>query len=63
MTEHMKQNPKDVEASLDLILIARNLERLGDHATNIAEDVIFAFTGKDVRHGGMNGGLNGGLNG
>ena len=54
MTEHMKINSKDVEASLDLILIARNLERLGDHATNIAEDVIFAFTGKDVRHGGMN---------
>ncbi len=52
LKEHMKKNPQDVEASLDLILIARNLERLGDHATNIAEDVIFAFTGKDIRHGG-----------
>lgn len=52
LTAHMKSNPKDVEASLDLILIARNLERLGDHATNIAEDVIFAQTGLDVRHGG-----------
>ncbi|MBO9668189.1 MAG: phosphate signaling complex protein PhoU [Bdellovibrio sp.] len=49
---HMKAHSDDVEASMDLILIARNLERLGDHATNIAEDVIFAFTGKDVRHGG-----------
>lgn len=49
---HMKAHAEDVEAGLDLILIARNLERLGDHATNIAEDVIFAFTGKDVRHGG-----------
>ena len=49
---HIKKTPDDVEACLDLILIARNLERLGDHATNIAEDVIFAFTGKDVRHGG-----------
>jgi phosphate transport system protein len=49
---YMKTNPQDVEAGLDLILIARNLERLGDHATNIAEDVIFAITGKDVRHGG-----------
>lgn len=49
---HMKTAPQDVEACLDLILVARNLERLGDHATNIAEDVIFAFTGKDVRHGG-----------
>ncbi len=51
-TAHMKTHSEDVEAGLDLILIARNLERLGDHATNIAEDVIFAFTGKDVRHGG-----------
>ncbi len=50
---HMKSHSEDVEAGLDLILIARNLERLGDHATNIAEDVIFAFTGKDVRHGGQ----------
>jgi phosphate transport system protein len=49
---HMKTSSEDVEACLDLILVARNLERLGDHATNIAEDVIFAFTGKDVRHGG-----------
>lgn len=55
MTAHMKSNPEDVEASLDLILIARNLERLGDHSTNIAEDVIFAFSGKDVRHGASNG--------
>lgn len=51
-TLHMKAHSDDVEAGLDLILIARNLERLGDHATNIAEDVIFAFTGEDVRHGG-----------
>lgn len=50
--QHMKGSSSDVEACLDLILVARNLERLGDHATNIAEDVIFAFTGKDVRHGG-----------
>lgn len=52
---HMKKNPDDVDASLDLILIARNFERLGDHATNIAEDVIFAYTGNDIRHGGKSG--------
>jgi phosphate transport system protein len=52
LSAHMKHNPQDVESSLDLILVARNLERLGDHATNIAEDVIFAQTGKDIRHGG-----------
>jgi len=41
-----------IEQGLNLILIARNLERLGDHSTNIAEDVIFAMTGEDVRHKG-----------
>lgn len=47
----IKKNSAISESALDLILIARNLERLGDHATNIAEDVIFVSTGKDVRHG------------
>ncbi len=49
---YIKTNPQNADAALDIILIARNLERLGDHATNIAEDVIFVSTGKDVRHGG-----------
>ncbi|MCB0367047.1 MAG: phosphate signaling complex protein PhoU [Bdellovibrionaceae bacterium] len=48
---YMKENPSEIEASLDLILIARNLERLADHATNIAEEVIFLATGDDIRHG------------
>lgn len=52
LTEIMKSDPAKIEGALNLILIARNLERLGDHATNIAEDVIFATTGVDVRHGG-----------
>ncbi len=52
---YMKQQPAGLESALDLILIARNLERMGDHATNIAEDVIFACTGEDVRHGGGTG--------
>jgi len=50
--ELIKSAPQGIEAGLDLILIARNLERIGDHATNIAEDVIFAITGEDVRHSG-----------
>ncbi len=52
MKDHIRKSPKDVDAALDLILMARNLERLGDHATNIAEDVIFVQTGQDIRHGG-----------
>ena len=38
---YMLQDPTTIEPSLDLILISRHLERIGDHATNIAEDVIF----------------------
>jgi phosphate transport system protein len=39
-----------VRQALDALLIARNLERVADHATNIAEDVIFWVQGADVRH-------------
>ncbi len=49
---YMMADAKAIQRAMTLILIARNLERLGDHATNIAEDVIFAITGRDVRHGG-----------
>ena len=51
----MKQSSDSVDAAVDLLLVSRNLERLGDHATNIAEDVIFVSTGRDVRHGNHHG--------
>jgi len=47
---HMLQDTRTIEPSLDLILISRHLERIGDHATNIAEDVIFMVSARDVRH-------------
>ena len=47
---YMLQDPHTIEPSLDLILISRHLERIGDHATNVAEDVIFMVSAKDVRH-------------
>ena len=47
---HMLRDPGTIEPSLDLILISRHLERIGDHATNVAEDVIFMVSAKDVRH-------------
>jgi len=40
------------ESAINLILVSRHLERVGDHATNIAEDVIFVVTARDVRHPG-----------
>ncbi len=46
----IKEKPDLTPQSLNAMIIARNLERVGDHATNIAEDVIFWVRGKDVRH-------------
>jgi len=48
---YMLQDPHTIEPSIDLILVSRHLERIGDHATNIAEDVIFMVSALDVRHG------------
>jgi phosphate transport system protein len=53
---YMLQAPATIEPALDLILIARHLERIGDHATNVAEDVIFILSARDVRHHGTGSG-------
>ncbi|HXG89984.1 MAG TPA: phosphate signaling complex protein PhoU [Vicinamibacterales bacterium] len=47
---YMLAEPSTIEPALDLILISRHLERIGDHATNVAEDVIFMVSARDVRH-------------
>jgi phosphate transport system protein len=47
---YMLGNPSVIEPGVELILISRHLERVGDHATNIAEDVIFIVEARDVRH-------------
>ena len=53
---YMLSDPATIEPALDLILVSRHLERIGDHATNIAEDVIFMVLAKDVRHHAAEGG-------
>lgn len=52
---YMLQDPTTIEPALDLILVSRHLERIGDHATNVAEDVIFMVAARDVRHKGAEG--------
>ena len=47
---YMLSDPTKIEPALDLVLVSRHLERIGDHATNIAEDVIFMVSARDVRH-------------
>ncbi|MBI1898332.1 MAG: phosphate signaling complex protein PhoU [Acidobacteria bacterium] len=46
----MQRDPAVVPQAVDLILISRHLERIADHATNIAEDILFLVKGVDVRH-------------
>jgi phosphate transport system protein len=48
----MQSEPARVAASVDLLFVSRTLERIADHATNIAEDVVFLVSGEDVRHRG-----------
>jgi len=46
----MQREPTTVRQAIDLLFVARDLERVADHATNIAEDVLFVVEGVDVRH-------------
>jgi len=50
LTELMPKNPEHIRGFLELIFVARCLERIGDQAKNIAEDVIYAVSVKDIRH-------------
>jgi len=47
---YMIEDPRTISASLDLLFVAKALERIGDHAKNIAEQAIYAVKGADVRH-------------
>jgi phosphate transport system protein len=47
---YMMEDPRAISASLDLVFIAKAIERIGDHAKNIAECVIYVVSGADVRH-------------
>jgi phosphate transport system protein len=49
-TQQMAANPHQVQAYLNLIFIARFLERIGDHATNFGEDVVFSISSEEIRH-------------
>src|SRR5690349_17038731 len=47
---HMMEDPHIIGAAMDLFLVSRNLERVADLATNIAEDVVFVVEGKTIKH-------------
>ena len=50
LIERMAQDPDQLRGYLNLIFISRCLERVGDHATNIAEDAVYAAAAEDIRH-------------
>jgi phosphate transport system protein len=50
LVSYMEAEPSAIRACIDFMFVARNLERIADHATNIAEDVVFLVEGSDVRH-------------
>jgi phosphate transport system protein len=50
LIERMAQEPEQLRGYLNLIFISRCLERVGDHATNIAEDAVYAAAAEDIRH-------------
>ena len=47
---YMMEDPRTISASLDLLFVAKAIERIGDHAKNIAEFIIYIVKGEDVRH-------------
>jgi len=49
---YMMEDPRTISSAMDVIWIARAVERIGDHAKNVAEHVIFIVEGRDIRHGG-----------
>ncbi|HMN92941.1 MAG TPA: phosphate signaling complex protein PhoU [Hydrogenophaga sp.] len=50
LVTYMMEDPRTISASLDLLFLAKAIERVGDHAKNIAEQIIFIVKGEDVRH-------------
>ncbi len=54
LVTYMMEDPRTISASLDLLLLAKAIERIGDHSKNVAELIIYLVKGKDVRHTAMN---------
>jgi phosphate transport system protein len=47
---YMMEDPRTISASIDLVFVAKAIERVGDHAKNLAEQIIYIVKGADVRH-------------
>ncbi len=50
LTSYMSEDPRSIKVCLDFLTVAKAIERIGDHATNVAEQVVYQVYGKDIRH-------------
>lgn len=57
ITQHMMENPDAIKRCLNLITVSRSLERIADHATNVAEEVVYLYEAQDIRHTGTKSGV------
>jgi phosphate transport system protein len=55
LAQYMMENPDTIKRCLSLITVSRSLERIADHATNVAEDVVYLYEAQDIRHTGKSG--------
>jgi phosphate transport system protein len=55
LAQYMVENPDTIKRCLNLITISRSLERIADHATNVAEEVVYLYEAQDIRHTGKSG--------
>ena len=54
LSSYMVERPTTISRCLHLMVISKSLERIADHATNIAEEVVYLYEAKDIRHSGQN---------
>jgi phosphate transport system protein len=56
LTEYMVEHPGTIKVCLHWMVVSKSIERIADHATNIAEDVVYLYEGQDIRHTGLKSG-------
>jgi phosphate transport system protein len=57
LAQYMMENPDTIKRCLNLITVSRSLERIADHATNVAEEVVYLYEAQDIRHTGGKSGI------
>ena len=55
LSSYMVERPSTITRCLNLMVISKSLERVADHATNVAEEVVYLYEARDIRHGGQAG--------